>query len=209
MAGAFRWVSLTAPDKDSDNARNRERNVGKRWGTYIAKGVAIALLYGIAYLALRYVSFNQWFLPAGLRAACLLFMPYRYWPFIFLGEAGLTFSKKIQMIDDYGALWVYVSPLLMPPLAAVLPFLVRRKLGTSDRLMRWIPVPALLMACWTTLCNFALNRVLDGPAHPDSLKSFVGFVIGDYLGVLTALILVFLWLKATLNKPMKFPPHAS
>jgi hypothetical protein len=85
---------------DRDNTGNRERNVGKTWGTFIAKGLGIAMLYGVAYLALRYISFNQWFLPAGLRAACLLFLPYRYWPFVFLGEAGITLSKKIGVFAD-------------------------------------------------------------------------------------------------------------
>lgn len=178
---------------DRDNTGNRERNVGKTWGTFIAKGLGIAVLYGVAYLALRYISFNQWFLPAGLRAACLLFLPYRYWAFVFLGEAGLTLYKKIEMADEYGAAWAYLSPLLMPPLVSVVPFLVRKRLGTNDRLLRRLPFPALLMATWSSACNFAVNRLLDGPNQPDNLKAFCGFVIGDYLGILTALIFVFLW----------------
>lgn len=178
--------------------------MGKTWGRYLAKGIVIAVVYGVAYLALRYISFNQWFLPAGLRAACLLFLPYRYWPFLFLGEAGLTLSKKIEMIDVYGAAWVYLSPLLMPPMVSALPFLVRRKLGTGDRLMRWLPLPAALMAIWSSTCNFAVNRLLDGPNHPEDLKAFLGFVIGDYLGILTALMIVFLFRSLRRERHVSF-----
>lgn len=186
-------ASLAAPDKDSDNTRNRERNVGKRWGTYIAKGIAIALLYGIAYLALRYVSFNQWFLPAGLRAACLLFLPYRYWPFVILGEVTTTLSQKIEMLDYYGWRWTFGSSIMLAPLTALVPLWLRKKLPSFKVMMRWLPVVTLALALWTSIVKSILNHALSGPKQPENLKAFMGFVIGDYMGILTALILVFLW----------------
>lgn len=169
--------------------------MGKTWGTFIAKGIAIAVLYGLAYLALRYISFNQWFLPAGLRAACLLFLPYRYWPFVFLGEAGITLSKKIDMIDDYGAAWVYFSSFLMAPLFAIAPFLIRKKLGTVERLTRWLPTIIALMAIWSSACKVGLNYFLDGPRALVTVENSIRYVTGDFVGILMVMLLVLLWKK--------------
>ena len=77
-------------------------NHAKGLTSVIAKGIAISVLYCIAYLVLRYYSFDQWFLPAGLRAACLFFMPLRYWPFVFIGDAalGLFRGYVVGQIED-------------------------------------------------------------------------------------------------------------
>lgn len=178
--------------KDCDHTGNRERNVGKTWGTFVAKGIGIAVLYGIAYLALRYVSFNQWFLPAGLRAACLLFLPYRYWLFVLLGEVGLTLSQKIEMIDSYGRPWVYGSSILLAPLTAIVPALVRRKLSSDNSIARWLPQTALAMSGWSATTKTLLNYLLDGPKQPEDPQAFAGFLIGDYLGILTIFLMVLL-----------------
>jgi len=169
--------------------------VGKTWGTFIAKGLGIAVLYGVAYLALRYISFNQWFLPAGLRAACLLFLPYRYWAFVFLGEAGITLSKKIEMIDDYGAMWAYFSSLLMAPLFAIAPLLIRRQLGTGKKLVRWLPLLAVLMAVWSSSCNIGLNYILNGPRSLVTVENATRYITGDCLGILMVVLPVLLWQK--------------
>jgi hypothetical protein len=166
--------------------------VGKTWGTYIANGIAIAVLYGLAYLALRYISFNQWFLPAGLRAACLLFLPYRYWPFIISGEIGITLSQKIEMIDYYGKPWVYGSSILLAPATAFAPLYVRKKLVSMDSIAHRISMATFVIALWTSIVKTLLNHLLDGPKQPENLKTFVAYLIGDYLGILTILILVLL-----------------
>lgn len=191
---------------DRGDARNRERNVGKTWGTFIAKGLGIAVLYGVAYLALRYISFNQWFLPAGLRAACLLFLPYRYWAFVLLGEIGLTLSQKIAMIDIYGGTWVYGSSLLLAPLTAAAPALVRKKLTSSEAISHWLPLAALLMALWSTTTKTFLNYILDGPKQPEDPHAFCGFFIGDYLGILTVILLSLLvhFFRQDRNVPRRF-----
>ena len=46
------------------------------WGRYLA----VAGAYAACYELTRNVSFSHWMLPAGLRLACLLLVPRRYWP---------------------------------------------------------------------------------------------------------------------------------
>lgn len=189
--------------RDCDHTGNREWNVGKTWGAFVAKGIGIAVLYGVAYLALRYISFNQWFLPAGLRAACLLFLPYRYWPFVLLGEVGLTLSQKIAMLDSYGRPWVYGSSILLAPLTSIAPAFVRRKLTSDRSIARWLSQAALVMAAWSATTKTLLNYLLDGPRQPENLQAFGGFLVGDYLGILTifliALLIRFFWQERSVS----------
>lgn len=198
-------------DRCSDSTGNRERNVGKTWGRYIAKGIAIAVLYGLAYLALRYISFNQWFLPAGLRAACLLFLPLRYWPFVILGEVGITLSQKIEMTAYYGAPWTYGSSILLAPLTALGPFAVRKRLHSVWAIAHWLPLVSAIIALWTSTTKAALNYLLHGPKQPGNLKAFGEFLIGDYLGVLTVLMLSilahFAWKERSISR--KFVHHSA
>ncbi len=186
-------ASPAAPDKDSDNTRNRERNVGKRWGTYIAKGIALALLYGIAYLALRYVSFNQWFLPAGLRAACLLFLPYRYWPFVILGDASAVFFQRLPKLDQYATAWVYGGPVLLIGSVAIAPHLARLKLRHARDMHFWMPLTALFISVWAAMCTSIFNYALGGPRQPDSAEKAVEYVTGNYLGILMFVLPLLFW----------------
>ncbi|MFZ2751821.1 MAG: MASE1 domain-containing protein [Lysobacteraceae bacterium] len=165
-------------------------------GSTIAKGMALAVAYGAAYLALRHISFNQWFLPAGLRMACLLFLPYRYWPYVFLGEAGATLSQKIKLVEDYGPLWVYMSSVFLAPLSSLAPLLVRKKLKTSDAIARWLPLIALPIAAWSSISKMSLNYILNGPVSLVTFENFTRYVVGDFLGILM-IILPFLLLRGS------------
>ena len=75
-----------------------------KW-TDAAKGLALGTGYCVAYLAMRYLSFDQWFLPAGLRAACFLLLPYRQWPFLLVGDIAALSIVRIPMAEKYSALW--------------------------------------------------------------------------------------------------------
>lgn len=165
-------------------------------GSTLAKGIALAVAYGAAYLALRHISFNQWFLPAGLRMACLLFLPYRYWPYVFFGEAGATLSQKIKMVEDYGHLWVYMSSMLLAPLSSLAPLLVRRKLKTPDAIARWLPLIALPIAVWLSISKMSLNYFLSGPVSLVNFENFTHYVVGDFLGIMMV-ILPFLLLSGS------------
>jgi hypothetical protein len=79
-------------------------------GRIVAKGVALSIGYCIAYLVLRYFSFDQWFLPTGLRAISLFLLPLRYWPFVFIGDAAAVMYGRLSIADDNSATWVYFGP---------------------------------------------------------------------------------------------------
>lgn len=182
----------SAQRNPSASTRNWERDVTESRGRTIAIGLALAAAYGVAYLALRYISFNQWFLPAGLRAVCLLFLPYRYWPFILFGEAGVTLSQKTAMLDDYGRLWVYGSSIFLAPITSIAPLLIRRKLRSTDAIVHWLPLAVLSIALWSSITKTALNYLLNGPKQPGDLQAFGGFLIGDHLGILAIFLPVLL-----------------
>lgn len=167
--------------------------MGKTWGTFIAKGIAIAVLYGLAYLALRYISFNQWFLPAGLRAACLLFLPYRYWPFVLLGDASAVLYQRIPKLDQYEAAWVYAGPLLLIGSVAIAPYLVRARLKRSDDMHFWMPLAALFIGVWAAVCTSIFNYALGGPRQPDGIRNFTDYVTGNFLGILMFVLPILVW----------------
>jgi glucose-6-phosphate-specific signal transduction histidine kinase len=169
--------------------------VGNAKGIMFAKGLALAIAYAVAYLALRHISFNQWFLPTGLRAACLLFLPYRYWLYIFLGESGAALSQKIGMADEYGYAWAYLSSILLAPLTALAPYLIRRKLTTLDSIARWAPLVAAVYAFWSSACKMSLNFILDGPVATVNFENFARYVTGDFLGTLMIVLPALIWMR--------------
>ena len=117
-------------------------NHAKGLTSVIAKGIAISVLYCIAYLGRRHDSFDQWFLPAGLRAARLFFMPLRYWPFVFIGDAAAVLYGRIPKAHKYDPLWVYAGPPLLIACGSIAPYLLRKKLRNADRIIRRLPMAA-------------------------------------------------------------------
>lgn len=162
--------------------------------TTIAKGLALGLSYGAAYLVLRYYSFDQWFLPAGLRAACLLLLPFRYWPFIFLGDAGAVMYGRLSIADQNSAVWVYFGPFALIGGASLAALLLRRKLAGAEAITRHLPAAAACFAAWGGLCTVVLNGVLGGPAENATLAFFVNKFFGNYLGTLMVMLPVLLWI---------------
>lgn len=162
----------------------------------IAKGLILATAYCGAYLASWYFSFDQWFLPAGLRAAALLFLPARYWPYAFAGDAAALLVIRGPKADLYSEEWAYLSPLLLMPLIAIPVMLFRQKLGNLRQKWRWLPMIALGLAIWATLCNLTLNVVLSGPGadQPASaLHDYFRIAVGQYLGIMLIVPLLFMW----------------
>lgn len=160
----------------------------------IAKGLAISLAYGVAYLVLRHLSFNQWFLPAGLRCGALLLVPYRYWSFLLIGDAAALLYLRVPMADKFGQLWAYGSPWLLLPLIAMVAFMWRRALPKTLDLQRWLPLVALSMAAWSAGSNMFLNYMLRGPLPYVSFENYVNYVVGDFFGILLVLLASLLWL---------------
>lgn len=80
-------------------------------------GITLAAAYALSCLASRQFSLDQFFLPAGIRAAALLIVPPRLWPYLLLGEYAYFATLRIPMIDSYGLAWVILASTLLMPMA--------------------------------------------------------------------------------------------
>ncbi len=149
-----------------------------------AKGLALSTLYCASFLGAWCLSFDQWYLPAGIRALSLLFVPYRYWPYLFAGDAAALLVIRVPKAEQYSVLWAYLSPFLLMPLVSSLALLLRNKLKTAQQKTRWLPLAALSIALWSSASNMALNYFLFGPRASVTIANFYKFSIGDYLGIL-------------------------
>lgn len=159
------------------------------------RGLAIAAAYCCAYLALRHLSFNQWFLPAGLRTACLLLLPYRYWPYLFAGDAAALLYLRAPKADVYSPEWAYFSPFLLVATISIALLAIRQRAKNTEALVRGLPWIAAAAAVWSSICNMALNYALTGPVPLVTFQNFTRYVVGDFLGILMVLIPCLLWLR--------------
>jgi hypothetical protein len=60
------------------------------------------------------LSNAPWPFVAGLRIACLLWVPYRYWIALAVGEAVPLVYRNLGFADGYGSTWVLLAS--VPPL---------------------------------------------------------------------------------------------
>ncbi len=159
----------------------------------IAKGFAISIAYCIAYLVLRYYSFDQWFLPAGLRAACLFLMPLRHWPLIVVGDAAAVMYGRLSIADENSALWVYFGPFALIVGISIAPYLLRKQMPNSQAITRHLPVAAACFAAWGSVCTVGLNAMLGGPQENATFAFFTTKFLGNYLGTLMGILPVLVW----------------
>jgi MASE1 len=172
----------------------------------VAKGLGFSLLYCVAYRAAWFNSLDQWFLPAGIRVAGMLFLPFRYWPYLFLGDAAAVLSIRAPKAEQYGELWAYLSPFLLAPMISLAPLLFRTQLKKIHENVAWLPVVALSIAAWASFCKLALNHMLSGPSASDVPDKFFQYVTGDCLGILILVPSIMVWLrrKSDAFLPRKF-----
>lgn len=146
--------------------------------------LALGAAYCAAYWLLWHASFDQWFLPAGLRATLLLFLPGRYWPFLLAGDTCALLLIRVPMEERYGQTWAYISPFLLGSWIALLVSAYRKKFATTDGMARWMPMIGLSIAAWGTIGNICLNYLLSGPPSFDTFEKALNFALGNYLGIL-------------------------
>ena len=161
------------------------------------KGLALSAAYCAAYLLAWYYSLDQWFLPAGIRVAALLFLPSRYWPYVFAGDAGALLVLRGPKVDQYGEAWAYLSPFLLMPLIAGMALLFNRKFKTDRERWQWLPLIGISLALWSALSNMILNVALSGPGAFDSFEEYFRVATGQYLGILIVVPPLFVWARRT------------
>lgn len=159
------------------------------------KGLLLSALYCASFLGAWCLSFDQWYLPAGLRAASLLFIPCRYWPYLFAGDAAALLVIRVPKAEQYSLQWAYLSPFMLMPMVAALALLLRGKLKSHREMTRWLPLMALSIALWSSASNMTLNYVLSGPRASVTFANFYKFSVGDYLGILMVVLPILLYLR--------------
>lgn len=162
---------------------------------WVVKGIAFSAVYCAAYLVAWYHSLDQWFLPTGLRIAGLLLLPYRYWPFLFLGDAAGLLEIRAPKADRYGALWAYLSPFLLAPLISIAPAIFRTRLKRFYGDVAWLPLVIIAISFWSSFCKISINYALYGPTASDLSETLQRYIIGDCLGILLVLPPIMVWLK--------------
>ena len=160
-----------------------------------AKGLVLSTAYCASFLGAWCLSFDQWYLPAGLRALSLLFVPYRYWPYLFAGDAAALLVIRAPKAEQYSVWWAYLSPFLLMPLVASLALVLRNKFKTDQEKIRWLPLAALSIAVWSSALNMALNYFLFGPRASVTLSNLYKFSVGDYLGILMVVLPFMLFMR--------------
>lgn len=159
----------------------------------INHGLLIAALYCAVFLLLWRLSQDQFYLPAGLRVAALLLLPRRLWVYALIGDAAAVFGLRWRIVDQYSLQWVIVPTLLLPPLLAVGPLLMRRLLNPWHNNLRWIPLGLAAVAVWMAVWMLIFDQILGGPQGAASVTRFLRFATGYYIGMMMLVPLAMLW----------------
>lgn len=159
----------------------------------LARGLAFSIVYCSAYLVLRYYSFDQWFLPTGLRAACLFLLPLRYWPFIFIGDAAAVMYGRLSIADENSVVWVYFGPLALIAGVSIAPYLLRKNLSNTQAITRHFPAAAAIFAAWSGICTVSFNAMLGGPSDNATIGFLINKFFGNYLGIIMVMMPILAW----------------
>ena len=160
------------------------------WGPHFA----VAAAYAACYEVTRHVTFSHWILTAGLRLACLLLMPRRFWPALAVGEALPMIENAVLCMPQFGVAWAVSAS--VPMIVLCMPwisFLSQRwgLYGPTGRLRMGMVLAATLgcavLTAVKTVATLATALLHDPQAWPDiSVPTyFWAYVLGAYLGALT------------------------
>ena len=171
------------------------------WFTFL-KNLRFSAGYALLTIAAWYCSKDQWYLPAGIRLAALMFLPYRLWPFVFLGDAGALLWLRLPMAEKYTIVWSVVSPFLLAPIVSLVPLYVRRRVGGLTQKEILAPAVAGVAALWAALTGTVVNYFLGGPIASVTAQNLVKLSIGYYLGTLMIVLPVLIWLRHRSGAPI-------
>ncbi|WP_243047480.1 MASE1 domain-containing protein [Dyella sp. RRB7] len=159
-------------------------------------GVTVA--YAVCYTLLRDVSVSHWNLPAGLRVLCLLLVPYRYWPALFVGEALPLAYLGWSNHDRFG--WMWACLLAVPPILLSAPWFAwcRRRMtlfrggqANMGMLLSSILAEATVGALANTMTLAVMHMPAGEVAPAITWQIVLNYFLGSYLGALTLVPLFF------------------
>jgi glucose-6-phosphate-specific signal transduction histidine kinase len=140
------------------------------------------VIYAAAFLALWFLSVDQWYLPAGLRAAALLCLRPRWWPYLYAGDAAAVLFLRLPQVGDHDLLWAFLPAFALLPLISIAPAIARVFVPDIARAGLRLPFVLAGMAVWTALWMQTLNAIT--APQPVTLEMFVRWAAGYYLGML-------------------------
>jgi hypothetical protein len=171
--------------------------VEKKWQAHRwLAHLGVALGYALAYLVVVGTLSNApWPFAAGLRIACLLLVPYRYWPALVVGEVVPLAYRYLGYIDDWGLTAAVLSSI--PPIALAMPvvwwFRMRAGLFPSRDLVdvrKLLYCTLLLSALWAT-ASFAVISMIHLRSGPYRMPSGAAFSI--FIDLYLVLLMVTPW----------------
>ena len=187
------------------------------WG----QTIAVAAAYAACYELTRYFSYSHWILTAGLRLACLLLVPYRFWPALILGESLPVAQNALLHAEDFGWAWASVSAIPFIPLCMPLVKAIRERMPLFDAhgqvnattLLFATLACAVVTAIRTDLAVFAALIVTpDGweAWRAEGMIDMLAYILGAYLGALSlapVLLAVREWFRESLSWKRFFASH--
>jgi glucose-6-phosphate-specific signal transduction histidine kinase len=162
-------------------------SIRDEWLTHI--GVAVG--YALLYVAIHPLSTTHWPIHVGVRLACLLLFPYRFWPALLIGEAVPNFYEVYPCLDSLGLAWVIARS--VPPFVVVMPivWLCRTKMPPlpSKHLVdvKALIICTLLVSAGSMVYSSVAGLVgipSDG-SNTFSLSWVIAFFLGPYLAILS------------------------
>jgi hypothetical protein len=157
------------------------------------KELLLLFCYILLFITLRELSLSHWLLSSGLRFAALLFFPFRYWPYIFLGDCAGSLYYRVDHLHEFGPAWLALS-VLLPPLAAMAPIAHLRashrwqdtqpSLSASAlQLLQTAGLTSLLIAMGAVGALLAIKPGAQPPKE-SPLFYLCDYTLGNYLGIL-------------------------
>ncbi|WP_186207297.1 MASE1 domain-containing protein [Burkholderia gladioli] len=159
----------------------------------VGRFLIATLLYALTYELALYFTASNWVMTGGLRLACLLLLPYRYWPALLLGEEIPLLWLADHCYAEFGMAWsLWV---LVPPVSLVMPaiWLIRERFSPfqSAHQLRMSSLMGCILFCtliWTANGLFTYELLRFAPAHLDLLPPTqfgLRLFLGIFLGILT------------------------
>ncbi|WP_158544984.1 MASE1 domain-containing protein [Dyella monticola] len=166
--------------------------MGKRWWTndWLLQ-LAVAVGYGLLYLAIHPLSTAYWPVHVGVRLACLLLMPYRFWPALYVGEI-LPNIYEILPCTEQGTIWMVLRSI--PPFTITMPIVwwCRERMPPLPRsTQRLVDIKALLVCVLlVSLGNMVYSSAASAtslaiPGPMAVLPWTIAFFLGPYLAILS------------------------
>jgi two-component system, NarL family, sensor histidine kinase UhpB len=160
------------------------------WGQLFAIAAAYAACYELA----RYFTNSHWALTAGLRLACLLLVPRRFWLALIIGETLPSIENAVLHGPQFGVAWAVAAavPMVLLWIPVVGPLRRRWPLRAPNGSLRiGVLLTATLGCAIVTAVSSTLEleaALLSNPgAWPEisSYAYFWAYLLGAYLGALT------------------------